>query len=295
MGAQAGGSCRTRSADRRLLSAHPPGRLGPDRPRFGRGRSRARDHAPGTAFRQEVSRKEPVRHLAVRDFAESGTSIAAGPSAPRATASRRRSVGSLASSLQRRGAGVGGCGMESIDLATGRGASRASARLRLPPLQRGIVLRRNLPHRRLSPRHGEVANPSRTGGAANGDPARMSAPMNGSDDFADLERRLVADANRLHERTVEFVDSNKLAGEVRARRTRRQAGGAVAVILVALTTAAVTRTWTDNPRLAAVSQSGQPRARIMPNAASPQVLTQTQKQAQTHSIATDAEVVTAKI
>jgi hypothetical protein len=119
--------------------------------------------------------------------------------------------------------------------------------------------------------------------------------MNDSDDFADLERRLVADANQLQERPVEFVDSNKLAGEVRARRTRRQASGAVAVILVALTTAAVTRTRTDNPRLAAVSQIDQPRARIMPNAASPQVLTQTQKQAQTHSIATDAEVVTAKI
>ncbi|HET6324716.1 MAG TPA: hypothetical protein VFG04_08455 [Planctomycetaceae bacterium] len=119
--------------------------------------------------------------------------------------------------------------------------------------------------------------------------------MNDSDDFADLERRLVADANRLQERTVEFVDSNKLVCEARARRTRRLSGGAVALILVALTTATVTRTWTDNPRSAVVSHLDQTPARIVPNAALPHVLTQTQKQAPTHPVATDANVVTAKV
>jgi hypothetical protein len=118
----------------------------------------------------------------------------------------------------------------------------------------------------------------------------MSATMNGSDDFADLERRLVADANRLHERTVEFVDSNKLAREGRARRTRVQAVGAGVFIVVALTLATVTRTETNNPRPAAVSNLDQPRAVIEPNAASPQVISQTQ----TPSIASDPKVVKSK-
>ncbi len=115
--------------------------------------------------------------------------------------------------------------------------------------------------------------------------------MNDFDDFTDLERRLVADANRLQDRAVEFVDSNKLAREVRVRRTRRQAGGAVATILLALTTVAVTRSWTNNPRPSVVTRIDQRPARIVLNAAPPQVLTQTQA----HPIGTDARIVTAKI
>jgi hypothetical protein len=120
----------------------------------------------------------------------------------------------------------------------------------------------------------------------------MSVSMNGSDDFADLERRLVADANHLHERTVEFVDSNKLARESLTRRTRRQAGGAAALILVALTTAAVTRTWTNNPRPAAVSNLDRPPAPVVvPKGAPPQVSARTQSP----TIADDAKVVKTKI
>ena len=111
--------------------------------------------------------------------------------------------------------------------------------------------------------------------------------MNGSDDFADLERRLVADANRLHERTVELADSNKLAGQGRARRARVQVAGAGVFIVVALTLVAVTRTGTNNPRPTTVSNLDQPRALIEPSAASPQVFARTQ----TPPLASDPKVV----
>jgi hypothetical protein len=115
----------------------------------------------------------------------------------------------------------------------------------------------------------------------------MSASMNGSDDFADLERQLVSDANRLHERTVEFVDSSKLASETRQRRTRRQTAGAGAFVVMALAAAALTRTWMNNPRPAAVSDLDRPPAVIVPNAAPPKVLAQTP----TPPIASDPKVV----
>jgi len=101
--------------------------------------------------------------------------------------------------------------------------------------------------------------------------------MNDSDDFADLERRLVADANRLHERTVESVDSNRLVRETRVRRTKLQAAGVAACVFVALTTAAVTQRWTNGPRFVAVSSSHRPPAPPAVSKARPQqVLAQTQ-------------------
>jgi hypothetical protein len=101
--------------------------------------------------------------------------------------------------------------------------------------------------------------------------------MNDSDDFAALERRLIADANRLHERTVEFVDSNRLVRETRVRRTKLQAAGVAVCIFVALTTAAVMRRLTNGPRPVAVSSSHQPPAPPAVSKAAPQqVLAQTQ-------------------
>jgi hypothetical protein len=101
--------------------------------------------------------------------------------------------------------------------------------------------------------------------------------MNDSDDFADLERRLVADANHLHERTVEFVDSNRLVREARVRRTKVQAAGVAACIFVALTTAAVTQLWTNGPRFVAVSSSHRPPAPpVVSKAAPTRALAQTQ-------------------
>jgi hypothetical protein len=98
--------------------------------------------------------------------------------------------------------------------------------------------------------------------------------MNDSDDFAAVERRLVADANRLHERTVEFIDSNRHVRETRVRRTKLQAAGVAACIFVTLTTAAVMRRSTNGPRPVAVSSSHQPPA--VSKAAPQQVLSQTQ-------------------
>jgi hypothetical protein len=105
----------------------------------------------------------------------------------------------------------------------------------------------------------------------------MSPSMNDSDDFAALERRLVADANRLHERTVEFVDSNRLVRETRVRRTKLQAAGVAACFFVALTTAAVMRRSTNGPRPVAVSSSHRPPAPPAVSKAAPQqVVAQTQ-------------------
>jgi hypothetical protein len=105
----------------------------------------------------------------------------------------------------------------------------------------------------------------------------MSPAMNDSDDFAALERRLVADANRLHERTVEFVDSNRLVRETRVRRTKLQAAAVAACIFVTLTTAAVMRRSTNGPRFVAVGSSHRPPAPPAVSKAAPhQVLSQTQ-------------------
>jgi hypothetical protein len=115
--------------------------------------------------------------------------------------------------------------------------------------------------------------------------------MNDSDDFADLERRLVADANRLHERTVEFVDSNRLVRETRVRRTKLQAACVAACFFVALTTAAVMQRWTNGPRFVAVSSSHRPPAPPAVSKAAPQqVLAQTQT-----PIPGDPRVVKSKI
>jgi hypothetical protein len=101
--------------------------------------------------------------------------------------------------------------------------------------------------------------------------------MNDSDDFADLERRLVADANRLHERTVEFVDSNRLVRETRIRHTKLQAAGVAACFFVALTAAAVMQRWKNGPRFVAVSSSHRPPAPLVASKAAPQqVLAQTE-------------------
>ena len=113
--------------------------------------------------------------------------------------------------------------------------------------------------------------------------------MNGSDNFGDLERRLVADANRLHERAIEFVDQNRLVREARARRARRQAAGAAAFILVALSTAAVTRRWTSDRPVIAANLEQPPDSMVVPKAP-PQALAQSQT-----SIASDAKVVKTKI
>jgi hypothetical protein len=115
--------------------------------------------------------------------------------------------------------------------------------------------------------------------------------MNDSDDFADLERRLTADANRLHQRTVEFVDANRLVRETRVRRTRLQGAAVVACIFVALTTAAVMRRWTSGPRPVAVSSSNRLLTPLVASkAAPPQALAQPQT-----SIPGDPRVVKSKI
>jgi hypothetical protein len=115
--------------------------------------------------------------------------------------------------------------------------------------------------------------------------------MNDSDDFAALERRLVADANRLHERTVEFIDSNRLVRETRIRRTKLHAAAVAACFFVALTTAAVMQRWTNGPRFVAVSSSHRPPAPPAVSKAAPQqVLAQTQT-----PIPGDPRVVKSKI
>jgi hypothetical protein len=101
--------------------------------------------------------------------------------------------------------------------------------------------------------------------------------MNDFDDFADLERRLVADADHLHERTIEFGDSNRLVREARVRRTKLQAAGIAACFLGALTAAAVMQRWTNGPRFVAVSSSHRPPPPLVASQAAPrQVLAQAQ-------------------
>jgi hypothetical protein len=101
--------------------------------------------------------------------------------------------------------------------------------------------------------------------------------MNDSDDFADLERRLVADANHLHERAVEFIDSNRLVRETRVRRMKLQAAGVAACFFVALMTAAVMQRWTNGPGFVAVGSSHRPPAPPAVSKAAPtRALAQTQ-------------------
>jgi len=100
--------------------------------------------------------------------------------------------------------------------------------------------------------------------------------MNDFDDFAALERRLVADANRLHERTVEFIDSNRHVRETRVRRTKLQASALAACIFVALMTAGVMRRTANGPRPVAVSGSNRLPAQVVASkAAPPRALAQT--------------------
>jgi hypothetical protein len=119
----------------------------------------------------------------------------------------------------------------------------------------------------------------------------MSPAMSDSDDFADLERRLVADADHLHERTVEFVDQNRLVRQARVRRTKAQAAGVAACFLVALASAAVMQRWTNGPHPVAVSSSHRPLAPPAVSKAAPrQVVAQTQTSIPGHPQVAKSEI-----